>query len=591
MNNMKIGIRLTIAFFCIIAFTFILGVYSLSELRTLDANSSIIYEKATIPLGLLVRTTELEQEMRLQVREWKIGKTDEERAAAIKVLNEANVSLKKLVTEQKDRAILEEARVILDNLMVAADTYVAEAHTYIMTNKVRMICGMTEADLPQSLLDAGKNLRKAVAAAIDIKVNSAKAVSENNSQIFKKSIKITFIILILTGLVSIGLSINLTSYVTGALKIVVNAVSKMENGDMTARSELKFGDEFGMLSTSVNSLAFKLQNIIGNLSINSDSLASSSEELSVISSQLVNISEESLQQSMTVTSTTGQVLTNIIKMAKEAEKASVSTDNVAGEMEQVSTNVKEMTRITEEAFSGVGTMVDATKQMSMSMNFVVDSTKEMKTITDQIVGNANETHKMVGDAITSSRNAIETLNKLNTAIMEIGSTNNTKDIELRVEGIKASVNEVIAVIKNVSSIIGKVNEKAESISKQMNHQIRIGTEMVGNIEQADTGIKRIDEYMSQIAKSSKGAAINALRVNLSVERVSQSVNEVANNSKNIARSAELASKGTKLISYNTIDMNRAAHNNAQGAKQVNKNANELARIASYLKSVVDQFKI
>ena len=590
MNNMKIGIRLTIAFFCIIAFTFILGLYSLSELRTLDANSSLIYEKATIPLGLLVKTTELEQEMRLQVREWKIGKTDEERAVAIKIINEANASLKKLVTEQKDRSILEEARVILDNLMVAADRYVAEAHTYIMTNKVRMACGMTEADIPQSLLNAGNNLRKAVAAAIDIKINSAKAVSEKNSQISKRAIKITLIILILTGLVSIGLSINLTSYITGALKIVVNAVFKIENGDMTARSEFRFEDEFGMLSTSVNSLASKLQNIIRNLSINSDSLASSSEELSVISSQLVNISEDSLQQSMTVTSTTGQVLTNIIKMAKEAEKASVNTDNVVGEMEQVSTNVKEVTKITEEAFSGVSTMVDAAKQMSASMNFIVDSTKEMKTITDQMVGNTNETHKMMGDATTNSRNAIETLSKLSAVIMEIESTNNTKDIALR-EGIKANVDEAITVIKNVSGIIVKVNEKTESLSSQMSHQIRIGSEIVRNIEQADAGIKRVNEYVGQVTKNSKGVAINTLRVNLSVERVSQSINEVADSSKNIARSAELASKGTKLISYNTIDMNRAAHNNAQGAKQVNKNANELARIASDLKSVVDKFKI
>jgi methyl-accepting chemotaxis protein len=38
-------------------------------------------------------------------------------------------------------------------------------------------------------------------------------------------------------------------------------------------------------------------------------------------------------------------------------------------------------------------------------------------------------------------------------------------------------------------------------------------------------------------------------------------------------------------------MNQSAKESAQGATQVNQNANELARVASNLKSVVSQFKV
>jgi len=509
-NKIKIGTKLITAFSCIIVLTAILGIYSLWELKTLNENGNIIYEKTTIPMGILVRVTALEQDMRLQVREWKIGKTDAEREAAIKILDADNVVLKKLITEHKDRSIREEIKNLLDNLIAVTDRYVMESHNYINTNTVRMACGMTEADIPQTLIEIGKELRKTVANIIEIETAIANEISEKNSQIAKRAIKVTLVIFVLAGIVSISLSIRLTLYIAKALKTVVNAVSKIENGDMTVRSEFKYEDEFGMLSKSVDSLAFKWQNIMKGLRTDSDGLASSAEELSAVSNKLVNISEENLQQSITVTSTTEQVSANINKMAKDAEKASVNSDDVAKEMEHVSTSIKEMTNVVNEASVSLSTMANTAKQMSANMSVIVNSVKEIKTSTDHITNNADETYKVT-----------EAMGKLVTAAKEI----------------EGNVEQADAGAKRVAEYVDQIAKNSKGV--------------VNNVLRVDISIEHVSKSINEIADSSKNIAHRA-------EIASKGTKLVSYNATDMNRSAQNSVQGAKQVSKNAHELVRIA---------------------------------
>ncbi|MDR2554590.1 MAG: methyl-accepting chemotaxis protein [Fibromonadaceae bacterium] len=595
MKRIRIGTKLFIAFSSIIVFTAILGIYSLLELNTLNKNGNIIYEKTTIPMGLLVKTTSIEQEMRLQVREWKIGKTDEARQAAIRILDEDYAVLSKLITEQKERSIQEEVKSLLDSLITIASKYVEEAHEYMNSNPVRLSCGMTEADIPRSLLEAGKDLSKAVVTVIELETIAANEISGKNSQIARRAIRFTLIILILAGVVSIGLSVHLTLHITRALRTVVNTVFKIEKGDTTARSNLKLKDEFGKLSRSVDSLALNMQDIMKGLRMDSDGLASSAEELSAVSNQLVHIAQDSLSQSHTVTDTTDRVLANINTMAKDAEKASLNSETVAMEMELVSANVKDMTSAVKNASNNIGSVAVTTRQMSANMNFIVNSVKDMKSSFDMMTGRARETRKVMEDAASRSREVKRALANLDNVVKEIDSNSNANAnanaAGYHIRGIQVNTSEAISAMSKVSNILVRINESMESIFSLGSQQALASNEIVKNVEQADEGTKRVAEYMGQLARNSKDVTDNVSQIDISVERISRSINEVANSSKSIAISANIASKGGKLISYNATDMNTASNSSVQVAKQVSKNANELARIASDIKRVVDQFAV
>jgi methyl-accepting chemotaxis protein len=571
-----------------------MGIYFLVELKILDRNSEIIYEKAAIPLGLLVRTADLTQEMRVQVREWHIAKTDEDRDAAIKTVDKAHVALKELIAEQKNRIIMEEGKEVLDNLLVAVDKYVAEAHNCVETHAAHMKYGTHETNLSQSMRDAGFELRKAVIAVIEMRIGAAKNLSEQNSQTADRSIKISIIVLILAGLVSLSIGIYLTLSITGILNIIVRTVSKVENGDMTARSELERGDEFGTLANSIDSLALKLQSIIKDLRVDSDSLASSAEELSVVSNQLVNIAEESVSQSMTVTSTTNRMSTSINAIASAAEEASVNTEDVASAIEQVSTSINDMTNTIQEASVNVNEVAGIAEYISTGMNIVVNSVERMKIGINQIASNANKTCEVIDDATAGYNKATQAISKLGAAAKEMGEfakSAKVDDIVRYIEGIQISTGEAVTAMNNVSSIIAKINKSVKFIYDCINQQTGVSYDIASNVEKTNMSVKHVAESIGKVAKEGKNILRNASQVNRGVDSVSRSMMEIAKGSMDIARSAEIASKGTKVVNYNVIDMNQAAQNSVQGAKQVSRNAYELARIASGLKSVVDRFRV
>jgi len=365
--------------------------------------------------------------------------------------------------------------------------------------------------------------------------------------------KLLFSIAFVVIVAAVILSLVIRSSITRPLGIVVNSISKIENGDMTVRVGLERSDELGILSKALDSLSEKLQTIFKNLQMNSNTLAGSAEELSSIGRQ--------------VTSTTEQVNVNISAMASSATQASVNANEVAGTAEEMSTN----------------------------MNTIAAAVEEMSSSIKQISNNASDAHKIAGEATTKSVEATKAMNNLGAAAKEIGqvtdvikriaektnllalnatieaatagsagkgfavvaneikelanqSAKSADDITRRIESIQLGTGEAVAVINGVSEIIKKINNSVEIISNHVDQQTKASNEIANNVAQ----------------------------VNIGAKRVASAIGEVAKGSKDMSRSAEAVAK-------NTI----SAHSTAQ----INDGADALAKLASNIKSVLNNFEI
>jgi len=365
--------------------------------------------------------------------------------------------------------------------------------------------------------------------------------------------KLLFSIAFVVIVVVIIMSRVIRSSITRPLGIVVDAISKIEKGDMTVRVGLERRDELGILSKALDSLSARLQTIFKNLQLNSNTLAGSAEELSSIGRQ--------------VTSTTEQVNVNINAMASSATEASVNANEVAGTAEQMSAN----------------------------MNTIAAAVEEMSASIRQISNNASDAHKIAGEATAKSIEATKTMNNLGVAAKEIGqvtdvikriaektnllalnatieaatagtagkgfavvaneikelanqSAKSADDIARRIEGIQNGTGEAVAVINGVSGIIKKINHSVEVISNHVAQQTKAGNEIANNVAQ----------------------------VNIGAKRVASAIGEVARGSKDMSRSAEAVAK-------NSIS--------SQNTKQINEGADALAKLASNIKSVLNNFEI
>jgi len=582
MKNIKIGPKLITAFLFTAAMTAFMGLYLINSLGTLGEQTDVIYKKGAVPLGIFISTADRMQELRLQVREWRLAKTPEKRAAALKTIGEGHAALRKSIIEQKELVITEIGKRNLDIASAAVDKFVEEVYNYVKTAKNFDSTGIAIDDLPESLTKAGGDMVKAVENAGFTRINAVKDISTKALNLAVRDESVAVAILSIVLILSIGFGIYLTISVTGPLNKVLNALSEMEKGNMTVRVDMKRKDEFGILGKALDSLSKRLQSIFGNLRQDSDTLAGSAEELSSIGKQVAKTAEENVSQSATVASATEESAVNINAMATGAEEASANANDVAG----------------------------AAEQMSVNMNTIAATIEEMSASISQIFENANGARKVAGEASVRSHDATNVMNKLGIAAKEIGqvtdvikkiadktnllalnatieaasageagkgfavvageikelanqSATSADDIAQRIEGIQIGTSDAVTVIDDVSEIIAKINQSVEAISTHVSQQTKASNEISNNVAQANSGAKRVASAISEVAKGSK----------------------------DIARNAGEAARGSSVISESVASITKGAKESVQGARQINQNADELAKIASELKNVLSQFKV
>jgi methyl-accepting chemotaxis protein len=565
------------------AMTAFMGIYLGKSLDDIDKQAELLYEKGSVPLGMLAMVAQFAQETRVQIREWRIVKTQKERDAAIKTIKENNELVRDLITKQTELAASEEGKVLLKAFLASYNKYAIEIDSYVNNAKNFNPDGSIADEFSKSLLTSGDEMLEAGGKTLQRRLLTNKEMSEKAFDVTNRAKSTKNVVLALVLIFSIILGLYLTFSITDPLHKVVKTLNEItDKGNMTARANLKREDELGILAKAIDTMSSKLQSAFRNIRHDSENIASSAEELSGVGRAITAAADKNLNESMTIVSTAEHAAVNISSMASGAEEASVNADEVASASEQMSTN----------------------------MNTIAAAIEEMSASISEISGNAGEASKVAHEATAKSREATSVMNKLGTAAKEIGqvtdvikkiadktnllalnatieaasageagkgfavvageikelanqSATSADDIARRIDGIQAGTGEAVTVINEVSTIIVKINHSIEAISDHVGQQTKASNEIANNVAQANTGAKRIAGAIGEVAKGSR----------------------------DIARNAGEAAKSVGNVNLNMAGMAQGAKDGAQGAKQISQNASELAKLANDLQDVLSQFKV
>jgi len=430
------------------------------------------------------------------------------------------------------------------------------------------------------------------------------------------------------------------SAIFGNIARTIATLGKMTEGggDFTIRFEERGSDEFGQMAKGLNRFVDRLQTTFRNLRQNSDTLAGSAEELSSISRQLDSGAKEASAKTLSVSTAIEQVSVNIKSIAGTAKDSAANVADVTNAVERVAGNINAMAHSAEEASVNASEVAGAAEQMSTNMNTIAAAVEEMSASISQISNNAGDARKVANEATVKSHEATGAMDKLGVAAKEIGqvtdvikkiadktnllalnatieaasageagkgfavvaseikelanqSARSADDIAKRIKGIQAGTGVAVTVINNVSEIIDKINQSIEAISTHVGQQTKASNEIASNVAQANIGTKRVAESMGEVAKGNKDIARNASQANIGARHVAESMGEVAKGSKEIAHNADEAAKGADEVSQNVLGVNQVTKESALSSGQINQGANELAKLASDLKSLLNQFKV
>lgn len=355
----------------------------------------------------------------------------------------------------------------------------------------------------------------------------------------------------------------------GPLAMCKDLINDVAHGVLTKEYSGKIkSDEVGDISTNVNFLTGKLNDVLHQFMISARQLASTSKDLTETTESFEDGAQTQAASSEEITATIEEIsagMDNIADGAGEqlakiedlAERMVLLTEKISGTSEIVKNSMQLTETIEEKAQSSEKSL----HEMNESMLKITDSSQEMTNIigiindiSEQInllslnaaieaarAGDTGKGFAVVADEIAKlADQTAQSTNEINAIIQ----SNNTE-----IEKGRSSVAETINVMSMVIEGVEKINDQMEEITNYTQEQIRINKEV-----NEDTGTvrQRADE------------------IKVATEEQKLGINEIVRSISN---------------------MNDLIQNNAAGSKEMSINIDKISEMSVKLADQVEYFKL
>jgi len=391
---------------------------------------------------------------------------------------------------------------------------------------------------------------------------------------FKNYITVVYLVMVIV-IILIFIIFNIfTDFILSPLKTLVTTIKAIStNWDLTKRITKHYKSEIGDVSYSFNRLMEALRLSVSKAKIVTDSFSSTSEELSNISTKLTKSSENMMNQSVAMASINEQMSISIKEMANDTEEASGSSKQVADVAKTMSTNMDSITATIEEMNTNINHIANnagkahgisgkATKKsndVTTVMNKLGMAAKEIGQVTDVIKKIADKTNLLALNATIEAASAGEAGKGFAVVAGEIKelanqSAKSADNIALRIEGIQSGVSEAIVVIKDVTDIIGEINQAVETITVNVDDQTKSSKEVSDDIAKADACLKMVSNAIAEVAKLANNVQRNANTVASGANDVSENILSMSNTAKESVKYALEVSESIKRIQKMSTDL-------------------------------------
>lgn len=343
---------------------------------------------------------------------------------------------------------------------------------------------------------------------------------------------------------------------------------QLEQGDLTTRIQVKSRDEFGQLSESMNHMAEKLQQIIGQVKASASTAAQ----------------------------TVGQVTANVQESAKAAQEVATSMQHVAAGADEQSDHIEQISAIVEETSAGLQEMASSTQKVADLSAKVMDQANEGGTVmrhSMKQMGTITQTVAHVGSVIEVLQEHATKITEITELITSVANQTNLLALNAAIEAARAGEHGrgFSVVADEVRKLAEETNHSAQEIQNMIllvNEKTSLAVQAVEESKSAvETG-----QTLSQQAEASFHAIHNSvIEVSENVQSVSAAIQELASGSQEMVRAMERITEVVERNSEQSQSVAAVSEQQTAGMEEVARAAHHLMTVSNELETAVSRLKI
>jgi methyl-accepting chemotaxis protein len=412
-----------------------------------------------------------------------------------------------------------------------------------------------EGDINQytSLIEATKEADRSLATVTLLLFESANKASSISAELLKvereiassvrQRVYITVSISVIAGLI---LSFILSLWLARGIITPVNLTNTMlkdiseGEGDLTKRIVIMTNDEMGELGQNFNHFVQKLQKIISEIALVTSQIASSSEEMSVI---------------------TQQTSLGVSKQNKE-------TEQVASAMTQMTATVKEVNGNAEKASQAA----DSANKAAVEGNQVVEETVQaINGLSDDVAESANVIKQLKGHS--------ENIGNVLEVIKSIADQTNLLALNAAIEAARAGEQgRGFAVVADEVRTLAKRTQQSTQQIESL-------------IEVLQTGANKAVDVMTKSCDRSRVTVDLAKNAGESLTSIGQAVETILHMNAQIVIATGEQHVVTQGIARSVVNIQMVSEETELGAQQTSQASAQLAHLSVQLATMVGQFRI
>jgi methyl-accepting chemotaxis protein len=546
-RNLKISSKLVSAFLVVISLTAVLGLVASKQLTDIKEDARGMLASYLPGLRYIGDISYESARFRREIVVHTISKAPEQRAEYKRNAEESRQRLLKAIANYETTITAAEDRANYNELRQRVDTYI-EAYSPLLTiglSSAERESGV-DALLGQRFKDVTAPMREQIDKMTAWNVAVSASAAQENVDVASNATVWVITLALLAALAGLVIAVLVARVIASPIKQLESAAQAMSRGNLDVEVDYESKDEFGGLAAAFRASADSLRAVVSELTMlisasqdgrlgvrgdsakvegvyadlvsgtnallenlsdpirfvsqNTDSLASSSEELTNVSQQLGSNATETSAQMMVVSAA--------------AEQVSRTTQSIATATEEMGATIKEIAKSATDSARVAAQAVKMAETTNATVGKLGESALAIGKVIKVITSIAQQTNLLALNATIEAARAGEAgkgfavvANEVKELAKETAKA--TEDIGQSIESIQTDTKEAVSAIATISGIIAQINDISGSIATAVEEQSATTNEMARNVTEAAKGAGDIAKNITTVTEVAQNTSMGA----------------------------------------------------------------------------------